>query len=210
MAYIIPDIDFQDEKIIAILLAAFIAFVAWLAKSFVEKPFNDSRETFFSFAEKRIQILSLIKTHLVFISLFPKDLKTKEKLQEILLKDGSTGFLNKETLNTSIEISINKDVNEKKILSTIADIDAELTLQIGKIQKENLLYIKYASTNPFKKVLGYIFMLIKSILWLTAAGLILFLTMRFILGLSSIWIIIVVGFILILIWLIEKYFLHWF
>lgn len=208
MDNIIPDINWQDEKIFTVLLAAFIAFIAWLAKSFVEKPFDNSRETFFNFAEKRIHILSVIKTHLVFISLFPQDEKAKSKLQEILLKDGSTGFLSKESLNNVIEISISKKVNEKKLLSTIASLDYELALQIEKIKNDYSFYIRYSGNSPYKKILGYVFMMIKSVLWVTSAVFLLFILIKFILNLSIIWITIVIAITLALIWLIEKYFLH--
>ncbi|OGJ86550.1 MAG: hypothetical protein A2487_13425 [Candidatus Raymondbacteria bacterium RifOxyC12_full_50_8] len=202
------NIDWHNDKIFSVLLVALIAFVAWLSKRLIEKPFDDSRKTYFNFAEKRIRILSLIKTRLIYISLFPVNHKLKEELQNTLLSNGDLGLLNRDMLNMLIELSVNKEVNEKRLLNGISNIDSELALQIGKIKDEYSFYVRYSGVSPYKKVLGYIIITTKSILSLTLICLLSFLLIRFILGLTGLWIAISIIVILILVWLTEKHVLH--
>jgi len=208
MDSVIETIDWAGESAVPIFLAATIAFVAWLAKSFIEKPFDNARETFFSFAEKRIKILSTIKTHLVFISLSPYDAKTKLRLQELLLKDGSIGFLDKEMLNNTIEISVKESVGEKKLLATITQIDSQLTLQIDKIRAEYSFYIRFAGNSPFKKALGYVLMMVQSVVWITITVVCILLMAKGLVLLPMIWATIIAAIIIAVIWLLEKYLLR--
>jgi len=98
-----------NPDVVIFLLTTLIAFISWLVKSLVERPIAESKNTFNKFLEKRIEILTEIKARLNFIAYFPKgkeNLDYKNQLQKIILKDGKTGYLNKETFDSVLKISI--------------------------------------------------------------------------------------------------------
>jgi len=146
-----------NPDIVIFLLTTLIAFISWLIKSLVEKPIAESKNTFNKFLEKRIEILTEVKTRLNFIAYFPEgqeNLDYKNQLQEIILKDGKTGYLSKETFDAVLKISIDPKTDEKLLFSTIKKIDEDLYLQISKIQDEISFYRKFSNYNPLRRVFG--------------------------------------------------------
>lgn len=146
-----------NPDIVIFLLTTFAAFISWIVKSLVEKPISESKNTFNKFLEKRIEILTEVKTRLNFIAYFPtgeESLTFKNQLQEIILKDGKTGYLSKETFASVLKISIDKNTDEKLLLKTIKDIDTELYLQISKVQDEISFYRRFSNYNPLKRFIG--------------------------------------------------------
>ena len=61
-----------NPNIIIFLLTTLVAFISWLIKGLVEKPLTESKNTFVRYFDKRIEILTEIKTRLNFIAYFPK------------------------------------------------------------------------------------------------------------------------------------------
>jgi len=146
-----------NPDVVIFLLTTLIAFISWLIKSLVEKPIAESKNTFNKFLEKRIEILTEVKTRLNFIAYFPEgqeNLDYKNQLQEIILKDGKTGYLSKETFDAVLKISIDPKTDEKLLFSTIKKIDEDLYLQISKIQDEISFYRKFSNYNPLRRVFG--------------------------------------------------------
>lgn len=156
-----------NPDIVIILLTSLFGFISWLVKSLVEKPIKESKETFNKFVEKRIELLTEVKTLLNFIAYFPsgkESLDYKEKLQDVLLKDGKACYLDKKIFDYVLKISIDPKTNEKLLLNTIKDIDKDLYLQISKIKDEVSFYRRYSNYNPFKKFIGFILLSLQYIL----------------------------------------------
>ncbi|MBB4034146.1 ABC-type multidrug transport system fused ATPase/permease subunit [Dysgonomonas hofstadii] len=159
-----------DPNILIFLLTTFCAFLAWLSKGLVEKPLEESKETFNRFLDKRIEILTEVKVRLNFIAYFPtteESKEFKEQLQELILKDGKVGYLNKDTLENILKISIDPKTDEKLLLATIKNIDEDLSAQISKIQDEISFFRKFSNFNPFKKFWGLSLLSAQYILSLT-------------------------------------------
>ncbi len=160
------------------LMTTLIAFISWLVKSLIEKPINESRNTFYKFLEKRIEILTEIKTRLNFIAYFPEgndSLGYKNQLQEIMLKDGRVGYLNKETFDSIMKIAIDPKTDENLLLTTITKIDEDLYLQISKIKDEISFYRRFSNYNPFKRFVGFALLSLQYIFSLTLVISVLFL-----------------------------------
>ena len=165
-------------------MTTLVAFISWLVKGLVEKPIAESKNTFNKFLEKRIEILTEVKSRLNFIAYFPEgedSLVYKNQLQEIILKDGKTGYLSKETFNSILKISIDPITDEQLLLDTISEINNDLYAQISKIKDEISFYKRFSNYNPLKRFIGYAILslqyifsltLISSILFLVAFGLI--------------------------------------
>lgn len=200
----IPKVDLNNDAVVALLLALLIAFITWLAKSFIEKPFENSRETFFRFVEARIQILSVARAHLINISLFPTQPGEKDKLKEMLLQDRTTGFLSRKMLNDVFEIATEKSVNEKKLFATIASIDKELASQIHAIHRDYSFYLRFAGNSPAKKILGYATVMLKSVLLIGIVITTSFFLIRALLSVSWVLLVLTLTFALVLAWLFEK------
>jgi len=173
-----------NPNIVVFLLTTLVAFISWLVKGLVEKPIAESKNTFNKFLEKRIEILTEVKSRLNFIAYFPEgedSLVYKNQLQEIILKDGKTGYLSKETFNSILKISIDPITDEQLLLDTISEINNDLYAQISKIKDEISFYKRFSNYNPLKRFIGYAILslqyifsltLISSILFLVAFGLI--------------------------------------
>ena len=173
-----------NPNIVVFLLSTLVAFISWLVKGLVEKPIAESKNTFNKFLEKRIEILTEVKSRLNFIAYFPEgedSLVYKNQLQEIILKDGKTGYLSKETFNSILKISIDPITDEQLLLDTISEINNDLYAQISKIKDEISFYKRFSNYNPLKRFIGYAILslqyifsltLISSILFLVAFGLI--------------------------------------
>ena len=98
-------------------------------KSLVEKPLTESKNTFTKYFDKRIEILTEVKTRLNFIAYFPEgdeSLEYKNQLQTILLTDGKAAYLSKEVYDNVLRIAIDPKTDEKLLLATIINIDEEL------------------------------------------------------------------------------------
>ena len=146
----------ENSGIVIFLLAALIAFISWLVKGLIEKPLSESKKTFNNLLEKRIEILTEVRSRLTFIAYFPTEdsLEYKNQLQEIILNSGKTAYLNGNILDSAIRIAIDPKTNESLLLDTICKIDTELRLQIGKIEDEISFYIKFSNYNPLKRFVG--------------------------------------------------------
>ncbi|MGC1632463.1 MAG: hypothetical protein WA749_10170, partial [Gelidibacter sp.] len=91
-------INGANPNVVIFLLTTFIAFVSWLVKSLVEKPLSESKNTFTKYFDRRIEILTEVKTRLNFIAYFPEgedSLDYKNQIQSILLTDGKSAYLSK-------------------------------------------------------------------------------------------------------------------
>lgn len=166
---LIEAIKRMDPTFTVALFAALIAFVSWIIKGLVEKPLQSSRETFTRITDKRIEILTEIKTRLVLVSYFPyvEGKEFKMELQTIFKKDGRVGFLDRKTFASVLKLSIDENTDEKLLLSTIEDIDIELSKHISKIQEELKFYNKFSNFNPIKRVIGFLLLAIEYITTLT-------------------------------------------
>ena len=167
-----------NPNIVVFLLTTLVAFISWLVKGLVEKPIAESKNTFNKFLEKRIEILTEVKARLNFIAYFPDgedSLVYKNQLQEIILKDGRTGYLSKETFNSILKISIDPITDEQLLLDTISEINNDLYAQISKIKDEISFYKRFSNYNPLKRFIGYALLSLQYIFSLTLVSFILFL-----------------------------------
>ena len=167
-----------NPDLVIFLLTTLIAFISWLVKGLVENPITESKNTFNKFLEKRIEILTEVKSRLNFIAYFPEgedNLNYKNQLQEIILKDGKTGYLNKETFDAVFKIAIDLNTDEKLLLDTIKRIEEDLYLQISKIQDEISFYRRFSNYNPLKRFIGLTLLSLQYIISLSVVISILFL-----------------------------------
>ena len=146
-----------DPNVVVFLLTILAAFISWLIKGLVEKPLSESKKTFNNLFEKRIEVLTEVKTRLNFILYFPvgkENIEYKKQLQEIFLKDGKTVYLGKDIFQSVMKIAIDPTTDEKLLLKTIRRIDEELNSQISKIQDEISFYKKFLNYSPLKRFVG--------------------------------------------------------
>jgi len=159
-----------NPDIVIFLVTTLLAFISWLVKSLIEKPITESKNTFNKFLEKRIEILTEVKTRLNFIAYFPtgqENLDYKNQLQEILLKDGKTGYLSKETFDAVLKISIDPQTDETLLLETINKINVDLYSQISKIYDEINFYRRFSNYNPLRRFVGLTLLILQYILSLS-------------------------------------------
>lgn len=171
-------IEEANPDVVIFLMTTLIAFISWLVKSLVEKPIAESKNTFNKFLEKRIEILTEVKTRLNFIAYFPQgkeNLDYKNQLQSIILKDGKTGYLSKETFDAVLKISIDPQTEEKLLIATIKKLDEDLYLQISKIQDEISFYRRFSNYNPLRRFVGLALLSLQYIISLSLVISILFL-----------------------------------
>lgn len=153
-----------NPNVVILLMTTFIAFISWLVKSLIEKPLNESKKTFANYFEKRIEVLTEVKTLLNFIAYFPEgkeSLDYKIQLQTLLLKNGKIVYLSKEIYDNVLIIGIDPVTNEILLLKTIKKIDEELYIKISKIQEEISFYRRFSSYSPFKRFVGILFLTIQ-------------------------------------------------
>lgn len=165
-----------------------IAFIGWIAKSLVESPIIDSKNTFNKYVDKRIELLSEIRTRLSLIAYFPigkENKEYKQQIQDILLKDGRSVYLNKTTFDSVLKISIDPVTNEELLKTTIREIEDDLLSQISKIRDEINFYLKFSNIHPFKKMLGLSMLVFQYVLAVSILfvffGLVIFLIYKIIL-----------------------------
>lgn len=154
---IITIIKEANPNVVIFLLTTFVAFISWLIKSLVEKPLAESKNTFTKYFDKRIEILTEVKTRLNFIAYFPEgedNLEYKNQLQTILLTDGKAAYLSKEVYNNVLRIAIDEKTNETLLLDTVKMIDEELYLKISKVQDEIEFYRRFSNYSPFRRFVG--------------------------------------------------------
>ncbi|MEO8884958.1 MAG: hypothetical protein ABI367_02775 [Mucilaginibacter sp.] len=171
-----------DENILGILITSLIAFISWLAKGLIETPLLASKEVFYKFLERRIELLSELKVRLSLIAYFPLDdgNEFKEQIQSILLKDGKAAYLDNDMLNAILKISIDPNSDEQLILGTIKHIDEDLKLQIGKIQESNQFFNKYSNTQPSKRIVSFLLLTLSYLFTIGAIFIFIILFIRFI------------------------------
>ena len=146
-----------NPNVLGILTTGLLGFIAWIVKGLVEIPLVSSKEIFYKFLERRIEFLSEIKVRLSFIAYFPsKDgNEFKEQLQQILLRDGKSAYLDRILYDTILKIAITEETNENLIIKTIEEINNDLAQQINKIQQSNRFFYKYHNTEPSKRIFGF-------------------------------------------------------
>jgi len=167
---IVEIIEKANPDVVIFLLTTFVAFISWLLKSLVEKPLNESKNTFTKYFDKRIEILTEIKTRLNFIAYFPEgkdSLDYKNQLQKILLSDGKAAYLSKEIFDNVLRIAIDKTTNENLLLDTIKKIDEELYKKISKVQDEINFYRRFSNFSPFRRFVGMTILSFQYVLSLT-------------------------------------------
>lgn len=175
-----------NPNVIIFLLTTFVAFISWLVKSLVEKPITESKNTFTKYFDKRIEILTEVKTRLNFIAYFPEgdeNLDYKNQLQSILLTDGKAAYLSKEIYDNVLRIAIDPKTDEKLLLSTIKNIDGELYKKISKVQDEISFYRRFSNYSPLRRFVGITLLSLQYVISLTIIVAFLFLiTMTFLEG----------------------------
>lgn len=163
-------INKANPNIVIFLLTTFVAFISWIVKSLVEKPLIESKNTFTKYFDKRIEILTEVKTRLNFIAYFPEgdeNLEYKEQLQTILLTEGKATYLSKEVYDNVLRISIDPNTDEKLLLDTIKKIDEELSKKISKVQDEINFYRRFSNYSPLKRFVGITLLSLQYIISLT-------------------------------------------
>jgi len=188
-----------------------IALISWILKSLIESPISESKATFQKYTDKRIEILTEVKTRLNFIAYFPTEedsMEYKNQIQEILLKDGRVGYLNKETYDAILKISIEPKTNESLLLKTIAEIDKDLYLQISKIQDEIIFYRKFSNYNPIRRFIGIIILALQYVTTLIFTISSLYFTLYLLETTTLIGNIIIILVSFFLIYLINRWFKH--
>ena len=159
-----------NPNVVIFLLTTFVAFISWLVKSLVEKPLTESKNTFTKYFDKRIEILTEVKTRLNFIAYFPEgdeSLEYKNQLQTILLTDGKAAYLSKEVYDNVLRIAIDPKTDEKLLLATIKNIDEELYKKISKVQDEIMFYRSFSNYSPIKRFVGITILSLQYIIALT-------------------------------------------
>lgn len=167
---IITIIKDANPNVIIFLLTTFVAFISWLVKSLVEKPLSEAKNTFAKYFDKRIEILTEVKTRLNFIAYFPDGedgLEYKNQLQTILLTDGKAAYLSKEIYDNVLRISIDEKTDEQLLLETIKKINEELYKKISKVQDEINFYRRFSNYSPFKRFVGITILAFHYVLALT-------------------------------------------
>lgn len=150
-----------NPDVVIFLLTTLIAFISWLVKSLVEKPLTESKNTFTKYFDKRIEVLTEIKTRLSFIAYFPEgadNLEYKNQLQTLLLTDGKAAYLSKEVYDNVLRIAIDPQTNERLLLTTIKNIDKELYKKISKVQDEINFYRRFSNYSPLRRFVGITFL----------------------------------------------------
>jgi hypothetical protein len=163
-------INKANPNIVIFLLTTFVAFISWIVKSLVEKPLIESKNTFTKYFDKRIEILTEVKTRLNFIAYFPEgdeNLEYKEQLQTILLTEGKATYLSKEVYDNVLRISIDPNTDEKLLLDTIKKIDEELSKKISKVQDEINFYRRFSNYSPLKRFVGITLLSLQYVISLT-------------------------------------------
>lgn len=156
-----------NPNVVIFLLTTFVAFISWLVKSLVEKPLTESKNTFTKYFDKRIEILTEVKTRLNFIAYFPEgddNLEYKNQLQAILLSEGKAAYLSKEIYDNVLRIAIDPKTDENLLLTTINSIDGELYKKISKVQDEINFYRRFSNYSPFKRFVGITFLSLQYII----------------------------------------------
>jgi hypothetical protein len=103
-----------------------------------------------------------------------ENLDYKNQLQEIILRDGKTGYLSKNTFDSILKISIDQITDEKLLFETITKIEEDLYLQISKIQDEISFYRRFSNYNPLKRFVGFTLLSLQYIISLSLVISILF------------------------------------
>ncbi len=159
-----------NPDVVIFLLTTIVAFISWLVKSLVEKPITESKNTFTKYFDKRVEILTEVKTRLNFIAYFPEgndSLEYKNQLQTLFLTDGKGAYLSKEIYDNVLRISIDPKTDEKLLLATIKGIDEELYKKISKIQEEINFYRRFSNYNPLRRFVGITFLSLQYVISLT-------------------------------------------
>ncbi len=149
---IVNKIQELNLDLTTLVFSSVIVFITWLIKTLIEKPIENSRNTFEKYFEKRVQILSELNANLHFIAYFPLNTEFKENLQKILLDGLKSAYISKEIFDNTTRIAIDKTTNEELTLKTIKKIEDELEVLVSKIRQENQFYYKYIDIRPVKKI----------------------------------------------------------
>lgn len=177
MEFLVPFED-VDTNLILFCVTSLIAFLSWVVKGAIEKPINDSKVAFERTYQIRIEILTEIKNRLSLILYFKYDddetKNFKEQIQNLLLKDGKSAYLNKEVLDNTLKISIIKENDNDLIKKTISLIDSDLFAIISKIEDENNFYIRFSNYKPLKRLIGLLILALQNIIAILIIGAIIY------------------------------------
>ena len=144
---IVTKIQESSPELTTLVFSSIIVFITWLIKTLIEKPIENSRNTFVKYFEKRVQILSELNANLHFIAYFPLNTEFKENLQKILLDGLKSAYISKEIFDNTTRIAIDETTNEELTLKTI-----ELEALVSKIRQENEFYYKYTDIRPVNRI----------------------------------------------------------
>ena len=156
----------SNKDLITVLGTLLIGFLSWVVKELIEKPMTRSKETFNKYMEKRIEILTDIKVRLIIVAAIeaPFANNYKEQIQSILLEHGKAAYLDKSTLDKTMNAAIQFETNKIAIVALIKEIDIDLTKQIRKVQDEIQFYSKFSNLNPIKKIAGFLLLTLQYVL----------------------------------------------
>ena len=149
---IVTKIQESSPELTTLVFSSIIVFITWLIKTLIEKPIENSRNTFVKYFEKRDQILSELNANLHFIAYFPLNTEFKENLQKILLDGLKSAYISKEIFDNTTKIAIDETTNEELTLKTIKRIENELEALVSKIRQENEFYYKYTDIRPVNRI----------------------------------------------------------
>ncbi len=159
---ILNNLASTDGRIVAALVTILAGFIAWIYREVTYKPLQDSRETFYRHAEKRILVLSEIRNILMILRGNRKEVSAKDKLKEILQSE-EIGYLD-ETMNYDlIEIAYGS-FDENLLWKVQGEIKDELITLLGQIEKENNHFLDQARQSILGRVLQFLVFTIKIIL----------------------------------------------
>ncbi len=171
-----------DSNLLVFLLTSLIAFISWVVKGAIEKPINESKSTFEKVFNNRIEILTEIKNRLCLILYFENNQEESEKfkkeIQKLLLQDGRSAYLSKETLDNSLRISIDEENDKELIKKTINKINIELYKIISKVEDEIHFYRKFSNYNPIKRSIGIVSLVFQNIAIILLIGMVAFFSIK--------------------------------
>ena len=157
----------DDKAALGIVVTIIAGFIAWLVKSLIESPLNNSKEAFYNILNKRVEMMSQLKAHLTLICFFPGKSSFKHDLQKILL-DGNTAYVDSDILASAFKITLSEHTDLKLARQLVTQIDDDLKKWISIASDDISFYKKYNSPNPSKRILALFSLSFWSLLFIIA------------------------------------------
>jgi len=156
---IVTKIQESSPELTTLVFSFIIVFITWLIKTLIEKPIENSRNTFVKYFEKRVQILSELNANLHFIAYFPLNTEFKENLQKILLDGLKSAYISKEIFDNTTRIAIDETTNDELTLKTIKKIENQFaSKEKGAVNMVIMLPFGFDSNNNKYKNLALDFL----------------------------------------------------